>query len=257
ADRLAAERADRPRARGAGSNAPTVVPGQPGRHETALASMARRRRRIPARLAHEAGRLGELRGSLLAHGGDSLTDVGTRHVEELELERGVEDRPGPNEPLVERHLRVRDRGLRSGREPSRDLERPLLELVLGHAERDETDALRLGAVDLLAQEQVVLRLRHPAQERPDDRRVIAGGDAADEDGPRLLVLPDRLPDARELAVLRLAHCVEPPGRAERQPQDPVLRPVEVERGKLLLVRIRRHEADPTARRYARPEADAG
>ena len=81
--------------------------------------------------------------------------------------------------------------------------------------------------------------------------------AADEDGARLLVLPDRLPDARELAVLRLAHGVEPPGRAQRQPQDPVLRPVEVERRKLRLVRIRRHEADPTARRYARSEAWAG
>ena len=52
--------------------------------------------------------------------------------------------------------------------------------------------------------------------------------AADEHRPRLVVLPDRLPDARELAVLLLAHGVEPPGRAKRQPQNPLLRPVEVE-----------------------------
>ena len=31
--------------------------------------------------------------------------------------------------------------------------------------------------DLLAQQQVVLRLRHAAQQRPDDRRVVARGDA--------------------------------------------------------------------------------
>ena len=48
----------------------------------------------------------------------------------------------------------------------------------------------------------------------------------------------------ELAVLRLAHGVEPPGGAKGQTQDPVLRPVEVERRELGLVRVRRHEADP-------------
>src|SRR5207302_3204669 len=79
--------------------------------------------------------------------------------------------------LVERELRVRDRRPRARREPPRNRERALLELLLGHAERDEPDALSLGAVDLLAQEQVVLRLRHPTEKWPDDRRVVAGGDA--------------------------------------------------------------------------------
>ena len=98
-------------------------------------------------------------------------------------------------------------------------------------------------------------------DREHEVEVAAGAEravgAADEDGARLLVLPDRLPDPRELAVLRLAHGVEPPGRAKRQPQDPRLRPIEVERRELRLVRVRRHDADPTARRYARPAARAG
>src|SRR5205823_13665237 len=81
-------------------------------------------------------------------------------------------------------------------------------------------------------------------------RAEGAGGSANEDGARLLVLADRLPDSRELSVLRLADGVETPGRAERQPQDPRLRPVEVERRELRLVRVR-HEANPTARRYAR------
>src|SRR5438093_12307911 len=99
--------------------------------------------------------LPEPRRALLAHRGHALADVGPGQVEELELERGVEDRPRPEQPLVERRLRVRDRSARARREPASDLERPLLELLLGHAERDEPDALRLRAVDLLAQEQVI------------------------------------------------------------------------------------------------------
>ncbi len=221
----------------------------------------------------------------------------------------------------------RERRAGAGREPPRDLERAVLELLLGHAEGDESDALRLDAVDLLAEQQVVLRLRHPAEERPDDRGVVARGDAelrvavddarlrrrerdvreqaddesradrgagdrgddrrragehvvdevarlvedalprllvvgdaehevevaaraeravgaADEHGARLVVVADRVPHARELAVLHLAHGVEPTGRAEREPQDPVLEPLDVERRELRLVR-EGHESDPT------------
>ncbi len=70
-----------------------------------------------------------------------------------------------------------DRRARAAREPLRDLERLCLELLLGYAERDEPDPFRLFAAERLAQEQVVLRLRHTAQQRPHDRCVIAGGDA--------------------------------------------------------------------------------
>ena len=58
-----------------------------------------------------------------------------------------------------------------------------MDLGVGDAERDEPDALRLLAAHRLAGEEVVLGLRHPAEERPDDRRVVAGGDT----DPRMAV----------------------------------------------------------------------
>jgi asparagine synthase (glutamine-hydrolysing) len=45
------------------------------------------------------------------------------------------------------------------------------------AQRHEPDALGLLAADRLAQQQVVLRLGHAAQQRPYDRRMVAGRDA--------------------------------------------------------------------------------
>ena len=81
-------------------------------------------------------------------------------------------------------------------------------------------------------------------DREHEVEIAAGAERAvgpaDEDGAGLLVLPDRLPDACELAVLRLAHGVEAARRAEREPQDSVLRPVEVERRELAFVWVRRH-----------------
>ncbi len=46
-----------------------------------------------------------------------------------------------------------------------------------HRQRHEADALGLLAGDGVAQQQIVLGLGHAAEERPDDRGVIAGGDA--------------------------------------------------------------------------------
>ena len=79
--------------------------------------------------------------------------------------------------------------------------------------------------------------------------LVRGADGAFSSGGDLdLVLPDRLPDARELPVLRLAHGVEATGRPECEAQDSVLGPVEVERRELGLVRVGRHDRDPTALR---------
>ena len=136
---------------------------------SASSSRGSRRSRLEA--------LGEPRLALLAHGRNALVHVGARQVEELERERRVEGRPGGAQPVVERELRVADRGLRAFGEPRRDLERACLELVLGDAERDEPDALGLDAVERLAEQQVVLRLRQAAEQRPDDRRMVARRDA--------------------------------------------------------------------------------
>ncbi len=70
-----------------------------------------------------------------------------------------------------------DRRLGRFRQAGRDRKCTALELVRGHAERHEPDALRLCAVEGLAEEQVVLRLRQPAEERPHDHRVVARCDA--------------------------------------------------------------------------------
>src|SRR5256886_17040775 len=54
---------------------------------------------------------------------------------------------------------------------------PWQDLRGGDTEAHEADALGLPAVEEVGGEQVVLRLRHPAEERPEDRRVVAGRDA--------------------------------------------------------------------------------
>ena len=51
-----------------------------------------------------------------------------------------------------------------------------LQVLVRHRERDEADALGLHAGNRLAQQQMVFGLGHAAEERPDDRRVIAGSD---------------------------------------------------------------------------------
>jgi hypothetical protein len=50
-------------------------------------------------------------------------------------------------------------------------------LVVVDADADQPDALGLLARQRLAQQQVVLGLGQPAQQRPDDRGVVAGRDA--------------------------------------------------------------------------------
>jgi enoyl-CoA hydratase len=217
---------------------------------------------------------------------------------------------------------VADRRLRPCRETPGDVERALLELVRGNAERDEADPLRLLAADRLAQEQVVFRLRHPAEQGPHENRMVTGRDAqsgvavddararcrdahvreqrhrqacadcravdrrdnrlaavddvvdevarlvehaeprvpvardvlderevaagaeraagaADEDDARLLVPVDLLPDLGEVPVRLVADGVELAGRVQREPEDPGLRPVELEARKLVV-----HMAEP-------------
>ena len=186
-----------------------------------------------------------------------------------------------------------------------------LELCLRNAERHETDALRLYTVERLAEQQVVLRLREPAEQRPHEHRMVAGSDAelrvpvddprrrgrdrdvgeqadsqpgpdgrachrrhdrlragddvvdevaclvedapprirvvrdlddevevssgaersagaAHDHGARLVVVPDRSPNGRELAVHRTTHRVQPALRSQRQAEDTRSGPVELE-----------------------------
>ena len=66
---------------------------------------------------------------------------------------------------------------RALREPHRGLERRCVELGVVDRKRHQADALGFLAGQGFAQQQIVFGLGHAAQQRPDDRRMIAGGDA--------------------------------------------------------------------------------
>ena len=51
------------------------------------------------------------------------------------------------------------------------------ELGARHGLAHEADALGFAPIDEVAREEVVLRARHPAKQRPDHGRMVAGGDA--------------------------------------------------------------------------------
>src|SRR3989442_1360485 len=121
---------------------------------------------------------GRKRGrALLAERAGALADVRVHEREHLERERLVEDRPGLPQPVVERALRPPDRELAALGEPGGHVQRLRQDLRGWDAEAHEGDALGLAAVEEVGGEQVVLRLRHSAEERPDDRRVVTGRDA--------------------------------------------------------------------------------
>src|SRR5206468_8808895 len=122
-------------------------------------------------------RRGEGGRPLLANRLDALAHVRIRERQHLERERLVEDRTGLTQPVVERALGPADRVLAALGEPIGDVEGLRHELVERHAHAHEADALGLPAVDEVRGEQVVFRLRHAAENRPEDRRVVAGGDA--------------------------------------------------------------------------------
>ena len=62
----------------------------------------------------------------------------------------------------------------TGGQLHRDRERPVLHLVVVDADRHQPDALGLLAGEGVAGEQQVLGLGHAAEQRPADRRVVAG-----------------------------------------------------------------------------------
>ena len=103
------------------------------------------------------------------------------HVAAVELREG--EKPTAIEEDDDRLQSGEDEQQR--RPEAGDLERDALPMVhvqghvvqLGvvHVARHRPDALGLLARQRLAQQQVVLGLGHPAQQWPDDRRVVAGG----------------------------------------------------------------------------------
>ena len=56
-------------------------------------------------------------------------------------------------------------------------QRRLVERLVVDGHRDQSDSFSLFAGQRIAEQEIVLRLGHPAQQRPDDRGMVAGGDA--------------------------------------------------------------------------------
>src|SRR5216117_1251755 len=106
--------------------------------------------------------------SLLAVRSDAFLRLRAGEAEHFERERGVERRAGHPQPVVERVLGPAQRRLRAGSELARHLERLRLQLGFLAGERNEPQPLRLLAADLLAQQQVVLRLRHRSEEHTSE-----------------------------------------------------------------------------------------
>ena len=65
------------------------------------------------------------------------------------------------------------RALRPLGQAHRGLQRALLQHLIGHGHGDEANALGLQPIERLAGHQVVFRLRHAAEQRPDDGRMVA------------------------------------------------------------------------------------
>src|SRR5215216_4349073 len=126
----------------------------------------------PRMTGSSEGRVGiELGLALLEVRGEAFLHLGAHEAQHLERRRGVEGRAHHAQPVVQRVLGEADRGLRAFGELGRDLQALGLELVVLDAQRDEPDALGLLAVYGFAQQQVVLGLRHAAEQRPYDHRV--------------------------------------------------------------------------------------
>src|SRR2546426_6932970 len=88
---------------------------------------------------------GKFRPALLAVRSEALLHVGAREPEKLQGQRGVKNRAGGAQPIVERIFGPADGAGRAFGESHRDLDRFGVELRILHRQRDEPDPLRLGS----------------------------------------------------------------------------------------------------------------
>src|SRR5579872_3140203 len=98
---------------------------------------------------------GKFRLTTFANRADTLADVSTEKVQHLHRERSIEGGAEHANPVVERALGEPRRFLRAVGELARDLECLIHQLVRRCAYRDQTDALRLFAIDEIRREQVI------------------------------------------------------------------------------------------------------
>src|SRR5690606_19901219 len=160
------------RGRGHGPHPPDGVPAAMRRHPEHVDRLGA----APRHLGPGAGR-GRIGLALLEEGVDALPAFRPANADHLHRERLLGDRPRLADPAVERLLGPADRTAGTVGQSRRDLERLALDLGIVERHRDEIHALGFSAGEGLGGEQEVLGLGHAAQQRPDDRRVIARRDA--------------------------------------------------------------------------------
>src|SRR5882757_3163885 len=112
----------------------------------------------------------EPRGAPLAVRREPLPNLGASKAEELESQRGLEDAPGQLAvPAVECTLGEADRAGRAQRKFCRDLPGRLEQILRLDTHGDQPDPLGFFSAERTAGEQVVLGLRHAAEQGPADR----------------------------------------------------------------------------------------
>src|SRR5262245_44274261 len=104
--------------------------------------------------------------ALLEMGGEAFLHLGAEEAQHLERRRGVEGGTHHAQPVVERVLGEAYRGLGALGELGGHFEALGFQLLVLDAHRYKADALGFFAVDRLAEQQIVLGLRHAAEQRP-------------------------------------------------------------------------------------------
>src|SRR5437879_11009544 len=93
----------------------------------------------------------------------SLAHVTQPKAKKLQRERGIETRARESQPVVECVLGPAHGARAAVREAARDLERRRVHLLILDAARHQANTLGLLARERLVEQQVVARLRKPAQ----------------------------------------------------------------------------------------------
>ena len=145
-------------------------------------------------------------------GGDAFLHFRPGKAEEFQRQRSIERWPRHAQPVVQAVFGPAQRALRAGREFACHFQRLGLQFRFFTAERHQPDPLGLLAAHLFAGQQVVLGLRHPAQQRPHDGGMVPGRDAEARmpvDDPRVLCGDRNVrqqPDHQPRTDRRPVHC---------------------------------------------------
>ena len=104
----------------------------------------------------------------------TFEQVLTKKAHHFQGQRVIKNRSGLEQPLVQGTFGKSVGIGRSGCDLRRHFHGFVEQFVIASAEADQTNTFRLGSLDEIARQQVILGFRHTAQQRPDDSAVITG-----------------------------------------------------------------------------------